>query len=294
MAEKISVVIPNWNGRKLLEKNLPKVLAAIKNTEVIIVDDASSDDTIDFLVKNYPQIKLIRHEKNLGFSASVNEGVRIAKGKFVALFNVDVYPEKDILKYVLPHFDKPDIFAVSLNESKQSWAKIIWKNGFFEHESGLKTKSAHISGWASGGSAVFRKSIWDELGGFDPIYYPFYWEDIDISYRAWKRGYKILWEPKGIVYHQHEATIGAHYSRGYIDFISQRNQLLFIWKNITDLRLLVDHLVNLFMHLTKHLGYIKVICAAVIEIPTVLSERIKESRKIKIMDRQIFQMFERK
>lgn len=288
-----SVVIPNWNGRKLLEKNLPKVLLATKEAEVIVVDDNSNDDSNEFLSGNYPQIKIVKHQKRLGFGASCNDGVKIAKGEIVVLFNLDVYPQKDFLKYTLPHFKDKQVFAVTFHEKKWSWAKFIWKNGFIEHQPGSKSTRAHISGWASGGSAAFRKSIWDKLGGFDDLYQPFYWEDIDLGYRAWKRGYKILWEPEAIVFHKHEGTIGAYYSRSYIDFISQRNQLLFIWKNITNFWLIKDHKFHLFLRLFKTPGYFKVLGKALLKLPQVLPKRFKEWREARVPDRKIFWMFKR-
>src|SRR4030043_315219 len=98
---KTSVVIPNWKGRSLLEKNLPAVLAT-KPDEVIVVDDASPDDSNTFLEKNYPQVKLIKHQKNLGFAAGCNSGVKAAKSEIVVLLNLDVVPEKDALEKILP------------------------------------------------------------------------------------------------------------------------------------------------------------------------------------------------
>lgn len=300
---RVSVIIPNWRGKKLLEKNLPKLFSAISYkqslllrnqpsaiSEVIVVDDASPDDSNKFLEKNYPQIRIVKHKKNLGFAVACNSGVKAAQGEVVVLLNLDVVPEKDFLKYCIPHFKDPKVFAVSFHEPSWSWAKIIWKNGFVKHQPGKKINKPHISAWASGGSAVFRKSIWEELGGFDEIYKPFYWEDIDLGYRAWKRGYKILWEPKAIVHHQHEAIIGKHFSKEYIDFISERNRLFLIWKNIIDCRLFFRHILNLFFRL-RNPGYIKVIFAAFVKMPLLMLKRIKEKREAVLSDSQIFAKF---
>ena len=292
----ISIIIPNWNGRKLLEKNLPAVFDAIHNTqdaicEIIVVDDASPDDSNQFLEKNYPQIKIVRHKKNLGFAVACNSGVKVARGEIVVLLNLDVVPEKDALEKILLDFEDENIFAVSFNEPKWSWAKIVWKNGFIEHEPGRKINKTHISAWASGGSAAFRKSIWEKLGGFDEIYKPFYWEDIDLGYRAWKRGYKILWEPKAIVHHEHEVVIGKHFSQKYIDFISERNRLLFIWKNITTPKMIFEHKINLWKRIFSNPGYLKIIGAAIIKYPVIIPRRIKEFRQRKVYDREIFAQF---
>jgi len=288
--KKFSVIIPNWNGKNLLKKNLSAVLAT-KPFEVIVVDDGSPDDSINFLEENYSQVKIIRHQRNLGFAAACNSGVKGAAGEIVVLLNLDVIPEKDVLEKILPDFEDPKVFAVSFNEPSWSWARIIWRNGFIEHEPGPKTQKTHISAWASGGSAAFRKSIWEKLGGFDELYKPFYWEDVDLGYRAWKRGYKILWEPKAMAYHKHEAIIGKHFPKKYIDSVSERNRLLFIWKNITDFSLTKEHKFYLLRRLIRQFGYFRIFGGALLRFPLVLPRRFKEFQEAKISDKEIFQKF---
>ncbi len=287
--KKASIIIPNWKGRKLLEKNLPAVLAT-RPDEVIVVDDASPDDSNQFLKKNYSQVKIIKHKENLGFAAGCNSGVKAAKSEIVVLLNLDVVPEKDALEKVLVDFKDKEVFAVSFNEPQWSWARIAWKKGLIEHEPGPKSGKTHISAWANGGSGAFRKSIWDKLGGFDSLYHPFYWEDIDLSYRAWKRGYKILWEPKAVVHHQHEAIIGKHYSKKYINFVSERNRLLFIWKNITDPKMMIEHKLHLLGRLTRP-GNWKPFLAAKGKLPQVMMRRFKEWQEKKVADREVLNQF---
>ncbi|MDP3888600.1 MAG: glycosyltransferase family 2 protein [bacterium] len=285
----VTIVIPNWNGRKLLEKNLPSVMLT-KPFEVIVVDDFSTDNSLIFLKEKYPQVKVIKHSKNLGFGKSCNNGVREAKGEIVVLLNSDVVPEKDFLKYSLPHFKDPQVFAVSFNEPQWSWARIFWKDGLIEHEPGSKSKETHITAWASGGSSAFRKSIWEKLSGFDNLYRPFYWEDIDISYRAWKRGYKVLWEPKSIVHHKHEAVIGKHFSKKYVDYVSQRNRMIFISKNINDQSLLFEYRLALLKNLI-HLCFWKPFFGARIKLPLILPKKIKEWQEAKVSDKEVFEKF---
>lgn len=287
---KVSIIIPNWNGRKLLEKNLPAVLAA-KPDEVVVVDDASPDDSDEFLKKNYPEVKIVRHQRNLGFAASCNDGVKVAIGEVVALLNLDVVPEKDFLQYVLPNFKDSKIFAVSFHEPNWSRARIFWKHGFIEHEPGAKSEQVHISAWASGGSAAFRRAMWTELGGFDEIYKPFYWEDIDLGYRAWKRGWKILWEPKAVVHHEHETIIGKHFSKTYIDFVSRRNQLIFIWKNISSPKMILEHKFWLLVRLATSIGYWRPFLGALLLAPKILVRRIFQWQKANLSDRKIFDQF---
>jgi len=205
--------------------------------------------------------------------------------------NNDVVPEEDFLKPLAKDFEDEKVFAVSLNEPQWSWAKGKWVKGFIEHETGPKTKTPHLSFWANGGSGAFRKSIWLELGGLDEIFAPFYWEDIDLSYRAWKRGFKILWEPQSVVHHQHETTIGLRFNQKYVDLIAQRNQLLFIWKNTTDFRMLLVHKAFLWKKLLTQPGYFKPFLAAWFRFPLVFPRWLKEFKEKKVSDEQIFKQF---
>lgn len=288
---KFSIIIPNWNGEKLLKKNLPLVLLSGAD-EVIVIDNGSTDDSLQFLQSlKDPRLKVIENKKNEGFARAVNQGVRKAKGEIVVLLNNDVRPKKDFLTPLVKDFQDEKVFAVSLHEPQWSWAKGRWHNGFIEHEAGQKTKTVHLSFWANGGSGAFRKSIWLKLNGLDEIFAPFYWEDTDLSYRAWKRGYKILWEPQSIVHHQHEGTIGSRFSPKYVDFISQRNQLLFIWKNMTDFRMLLEHKMFLFKRLLTKPGYWRPFLAAWLKYYLVFPRWLKEFKEKRVSDKEIFQQF---
>ena len=152
-----SVIIPNFNGRDLLAKNFPSVVAALKNpenliSEVIIVDDGSDDESVSFIKENYSEIKLIKHTKNRGFSAAINTGARTAKGKLLVLLNNDVSPSPNFLLKVIPHFEDKQDFAVSLHEKGYGWAKGKFENGFIVHEKGIESKEVHESFWANGGA----------------------------------------------------------------------------------------------------------------------------------------------
>lgn len=292
----VSVIIPNYNGESLIVKNLPKMLEAKgfsenRIIEIIVVDDASSDASVKVLKKNFPEVKLIKHSKKRGFSCSVNMGVRMAKGNLVVLLNTDVVPKKDFLVSTFTHFKDKEVFAVSFNEKNYSWAKGSFVNGFIKHEPGKKTKKAHITFWASGGSAVFRRSIWMNLQGMDEkLFSPFYWEDIDLSYRALKRGYKIFWEPKALVDHEHESTI-SKFSKSYVQRIRERNELLFIWKNITSKNLTNKHLKGLISRVLKKPGYIRIVFMSLAKIKTVLKRRRFEIKESKVSDEVIFARF---
>jgi GT2 family glycosyltransferase len=276
-----------------LGKNLPTLLSAKENpenriAEIIVVDDGSWDGSVKFLINNYPQVKLIKHKVNRGFSASVNTGVRMAKGDLVALLNTDVVPSKDFLTSVFKHFDNEKIFAVSLHESGYGCAKGSFSKGYIELSMGPESVEAQPSFYVSGGSGVFRRSIWMELGGMDEkLLSPFYWEDIDLCFRAEKRGYINLWDPDGHVVHNHESTIGK-FPKSYVQRIRERNQLLVIWKNIHSPSLIRNHFTGMFRRALRHPGYLRIIFMALAKLRIVSKERRKEKKLSKLSDETVF------
>ena len=295
---KVSVVIPNYNGEELLEKNLPHVIKAFKNKknkigEIIVVDDGSKDGGVDLLKRNFSEVKIIKHKKNRGFSSAVNTGVRMSKGNLIALLNTDVVPDEKFLVYTIPHFENEKVFAVSFHEKGYGWARGFFSDGFINHEQGKESKSTHDTFWVNGGSGIFRRSMWMKLGGMDEkLLNPFYWEDIDISYRAAKRGWLLLWEPKAKAVHEHESTM-RKIPQGYKSRVQERNQLIVIWKNITSPGLFKKHIAGLSKRLSKHPGYIRIVFAASLKIKDILRARKKELKEGRVSDEAIFAKFKK-
>lgn len=302
----ISVVIPNYNGEEILRKNLPKVFEELKKfegkVEVVVVDDASSDSSVLILEemrKNYSNLIIVTNNKNLGFSGNVNKGVSRASGEIIVLLNTDVYPEKGFLQPLIQNFDDENIFAVGCMDKSIEDGKIIlrgrglgsWRKGFLSHRRGEVDSSDTF--WVSCGSGAFRKDIWNKLGGLNELYSPFYWEDIDLSYRAQKAGYKVLFEPKSIVFHEHsEGAIKKNNSNYKIKIVAYRNQFLFVWLNITDLSLIISHLFFIPYHMINAirafewafiLGFLK----ALILFPKVIEFRLKARRLFVLKDTYI-------
>lgn len=296
MKHTVSVVIPNYNGEELLKKNLPQVIAAMDNPknnilEIVVVDDGSADKSVNLVKSTFPQVKLIKHTKNRGFSSAVNTGVRGTKGSIILLLNSDVVPEKDFLVNALDNFKDDRVFAVSLHEKDYGYAKGKFENGYVALSMGPESNKVEQSFYVSGGSGLFSKEHWKSLGGMDEsTLSPFYWEDIDICYRATKRGLICLWDPSAKVVHKHESTI-SKLSKKYVGRVRERNQILFIWKNITSLTLIRKHLVGLIRRLIKTPGYIVVILMALGRLGTVLGKRKREVKESKLSDEVIFSRF---
>jgi GT2 family glycosyltransferase len=294
----VSVVIPNYNGAHLLRKNLPSVIAAMAEpanaiAEIVVVDDKSLDNSVEVIRKEFPAIRLFCHTKRRGVSAGMNTGVRAARGNLIALINTDVSVSKDFLVHVLPHFDNPKIFAVSLKEKDYSWASAKFDDGFISFGRGKSQNVARNTFWVSGGSGVFRRNLWVKLGGMDEkMYSPYYHEDVDLSYRAQKRGFMVIWEPRAVVIHEHESTVRNENPKKK-SLIQQRNQLLFIWKNVTSTRMFRKHLKGLSAYVLRHPGYVRVLLIALRKFPLVLKARKREKKEAKISDEAIFALNEK-
>jgi GT2 family glycosyltransferase len=299
---RVSIIIPNYNGKHLLEKNLPNVFLAAEyykektkeSIEIIIIDDCSSDESVAFIkfkISNFKkiQLKFIQNEKNLGFAPTVNRGVKEAKGEIVVLLNSDVSPNKDFLLPLLKHFSREEVFAVGCMDKSLEHGKTVlrgrgvgrWQRGFLIHRAGELTKTTTL--WVSGGSSAFKKSLWERFNGFNELYTPFYYEDIDLSYRALKSGYTVLFEPESIVTHEHEkGAIKSHYSSAQIKKIAYRNQILFVWLN-ADTAILLSHIVWLPYHIIKTLirfdfPFIVGFCMALKNISKVIKKRNKNTK----------------
>ena len=242
----ISIVLPNYNGRKLLEKNLPSVFKAVKrySHEIIIVDDNSSDDSVYFLEQSYPQINIIRSEQNRGFSSTCNKGINASKMDLVCIVNTDVTFTDDYFDNAVKYFTQPDMFAVKgyiinyrvnfsdvLNIEKTSL--LYYKRGFLRFnqrtEPNVKDFSAKINSQfvLLGCCFVCRRDILQSLNGFDEIYSPFYWEDADLAIRSLENGYRLIYDKDCRVYHQLSSTISNYRSNNHRRLISNRNKFIF-------------------------------------------------------------------
>ncbi len=245
-------MIPTWNGLDLLQKYLPSVLAALGDEpghEVIVVDNASQDGTADYLRAHFPRVRVLAQTENLGFGGGSNAGFRAAKNEIVVLLNNDMRVEPDFLAPLLEPFADAEVFAVSCQiffsdpakrREETGLTETAWEGGrlLATHHAEPEISRPFPCGYPGGGSSAFDRRKFLEIGGFDEIYRPFYCEDTDLGIVAWKRGWKVLYQPRSVVWHEHRGTIGKNFKRDYIDGVVQRNLLAFSWKNIHGWRML--------------------------------------------------------
>ncbi len=241
-----SLVIPNWNGRDLLERFLPSWVAAIAGhpgSEIIIVDNGSSDGSAEWVRANYPQVQVLALPENLGFGGGSNAGFREARNDIVVLLNSDMRVEPDFLAPLLAGFTDESVFAVSCQiflgdqtkrREETGLTEGWWQDGALRvgHREDSAVNRLFPCLYGGGGSCAFDRRKLLSLGGFDELLAPFYLEDTDLGFMAWKRGWKVLYQPASIVHHEHRGTIGRSFSTDYIEGVLQKNFILFTWKNI--------------------------------------------------------------
>jgi GT2 family glycosyltransferase/glycosyltransferase involved in cell wall biosynthesis len=251
-----SVVIPNWNGRDLLEKYLPSVVEALQGNaanEIVVVDNGSTDGSADYVRTHFPQVNLLALPANLGFGGGSNAGFRAARNDIVVLLNSDMRVAPDFLAPLLAGFSDPDVFSVSCQiffsdpdrpREETGLTQAWWQDGGLRvrHRIDSAVSDLFPCFYGGGGSCAFDRHKFLQLGGFDKLLEPFYLEDTDLGYMAWKRGWKVLYQPRSIVYHEHRGTIGKNFSEAYIQAVLKKNFVLFCWKNIHEGPRLVAHL----------------------------------------------------
>jgi len=227
---------------------------------------------------------------------------------------------EDFLTYLPNYFEKTDLFAVRIRvfsyEDKEAiemgdldlpalWIRGVFKYGFIyapAKETCLLKDAIHkeYAFSVSAGAFAVNKKRWFELGGFDALYYPFYSEETDIAYRALKRGWKIYYEPRSIVFHRGEGfTITKARKSWYIHLIGERNRYFLVWKNVTDIGLFSKHILWLPLRLIANIFSVRFISFlaffyALKWVPAISRARSKEKKESKLSDKQIFSFFKLK
>ena len=258
----VSIILPNYNGEDLLKDNIPSVLCALKHWgvgEIIIVDDCSSDRSVEFIKEQFPTVKVIENQSNKGFSETCNIGMAAAQYPVYICMNTDVKVSEDFISFLVHRLkSKADIFAVTPQilverEGKNQGAVVsayrrgFIRGGFINIDEKLESRD---NLYAIGACVAYDAEKFKALGGYSEIYSPFLFEDVDISYRAWKRGWRSVYEPATTVWHYSNATIynkkkKPRFSRS----IYARNRFIFHWVNLTDRQFVIRNALAILFRL---------------------------------------------
>jgi len=247
---KVAIVILNWNGRNYLEKFLPSVLATnYDNYEVILSDNGSADDSVSFLQNNFPQIKLIRLDRNYGFAKGYNLTLEKVTADYYALINSDIEVEKDWLTPIIDLLEKDKLNAAcqpkllsfnNRNLFEYAGGAGGWLDSFgypfargrifdiCEEDKGQYDSTEQVF-WVSGAAMVIRANVFHEVKGFDSYFFA-HQEEIDLCWRMQLAGYKLFACPSSVAYHIGGGTLPRGNSlKTYLNF---RNNQIMLYKNL--------------------------------------------------------------
>ena len=266
---KVTIVIPNYNGKHFMEPCLSSLSEqTYKNFHILVVDNASSDGSIEYMEENYPDIELIKLQKNFGFSKAVNIGIQHSRTPYVILLNNDTTVDTRYVEEMVKAIEKsPKIFSVSSKMIQMYHPELIDSAGDLYTLLGwgvCRGCGRPVSNYqkydeiftACAGAAIYRRSVFDEIGYFDQNHFA-YLEDIDIGYRARIYGYYNMYCPTALVYHVGSGTSGSKYNSFKVK-LAARNNLYLNYKNMPALQLVLNFIPLAIGYFVKYLFFCKI------------------------------------
>ena len=261
---KVAVVILNYNGRKYLETFLPSVIQYTENYEIIVADNASTDDSVFFLKNNFSSIKILQNTDNQGFASGYNTALKQVSAKYYILLNSDVEVTPNWIKPIIDLMDSDKSIAAcqpkirSFNEKTHfeyagaaggyiDWLGYPFCRGrvfdAYEEDLGQYNDTKEIF-WATGACMFVRASVFHEMGGFDANFFA-HMEEIDLCWRMKKAGNKIFYCSDSTVFHVGGGTL--HKSNPRKTFLNYRNGLAMLYKNLPSNKLFFTILLRLIL-----------------------------------------------
>jgi len=262
MNKLISIIIVNHNGLNLLKKCLKSVYGqSYKNIEVILVDNASTDRSVDYVMSTYPNTKIIKSRENLGFAEANNEGYRKSTGDYILFLNNDTEVSNNFLEILLKGFRSKIVGGL------QSKIMLMDQRGVHDCAGSYLTYTGYLFHYAykqkdksefdkvrdiysaKGASMIFRRDVLEKVKVdgeiFDSRYFA-YFEETDLCHRVWLAGYKILYYPESIIFHKMGATSSA-FNQSFIQFHSFKNRINTYLKNFEFKSLIYILPIHLFI-----------------------------------------------
>lgn len=249
---KVDILVLNYNGKDLMKRFLRSICKAAEvvssyECSVHVVDNLSSDGSCEYLRENFPNVKLHVAQENKVL-CSYNDVVEKLDSDIVIFLNNDIEVEPDFVDHLVKHFKEKDVMFVAPrlmnfdNTFNGGKSHLEFKNGAIKVAVDSETfmdpgETQAIS------TGAFRRDTFLEFGGFDDLYLPGIWEDVDICFRGMTQGWKGVYEPESVIWHAESTTFHREYGEKKKLRIAHRNMFLFIWKNITDPRMLATHLI---------------------------------------------------
>ena len=247
----VSIVILNWNGKAFLEKFLKILIkhSKIPGVEIIIADNASTDDSLLFLEENFPDIKIISFDKNYGFTEGYNKALQQLESKYYLLLNSDIEVTEGWLEPLINFMEQnADVAACGpkiLDYNRRTHFEYAGAAGgfidkygytfcrgrifdFLEEDTGAYDQGVDIF-WASGACLMVRSDIFHEAGGFDPYFFA-HMDEVDLCWRIKKRGHRICFVPDSCIFHVGGGTLPK--SNPFKTYLNFRNNLLLLYKNL--------------------------------------------------------------
>lgn len=305
MDRKCSILVLNYNGKPILQKYLSSVVEAAEyeNTrhEIVIVDNNSNDDSIEYVANAFHSIKIIRMKQNK-YLFSYNEAVKEISTDYIMLLNNDVKIKKGCIGSLLKHFDDKNVFAVmpkvlSDNPAEEYLHRCpgVFINGILYTAKWEKMTGAGYTLFAHGGASIYDKYKYMELGGFNEIYSPGYCEDNDLSYNAWMRGWKVIYEPEAEVFHEGGGTFNNLMKKGVIERQRAKVNIIFMLRNIEDKRMLLECLFWTMIRIARETinGNTVIMCAlkdVLMSAGRIIRERKTLQKRRIYNDRQILKI----
>ncbi len=309
----VSIIIDNWDGKQYLKDCLSAVFNQnYPNFEVIVVDDASSDGSAEFIQSYFPRVKLLINRRHVGFAIANNQGIKISRGKYLLLLNNDTEVTKDFLFPLVDALEKDPLLAAaqsrirlipekSLLDEVASYLTplgFLYHVGFFEKDQ-TKYRRKFFTFSPKGACFFLKKEILDEVGLLDERFYC-YFEESDLAWRIWLSGHRITYVPRSLIYH-YQAASQKKQTRPKIDFFSIKNRLNSICTNLSFpylFLILPLHLLTLAFFIFYYLITLKIenLEAVVKAIfwnikeagPTLRKRKIVQKKIRKISDLEMF------
>ncbi len=310
MTPSVEFVLPNYNGQALLERFLPSVLRAARydgvDAAVRVVDDASTDESVAYLGEAFPEVEVLCLQANVGFARAVNAGFAAASAEIVVLLNTDVEPEETFVPPLLEALEDPRVFGavprirrplqggVAESAIAGEFRRGLFRLRFLGDEPFLSHSEPFPTLYPVGGAAALRREIYTELRGLDPLYAPYYWEDADLGYRAWKAGYTVLCVPESVVDH-YSGTIAMTQKAQQVQLAQTANSFLFTWKNLHDPWWCLSHWLFLGPHCAVSLAtgrwaFVRGLLWALRRLPAALKSRREAKSKALLRDREVLRV----